>query len=283
VRRPVHPTALRLLLLRLLYRGPERRRKLRVAVGTAIRYRRALLWRSAMLTELSSSGCRLLAARGVPAGGRVRLELPDPASPAAPLRVRGRVLRSNVLGPSDPTHTLAVEFRGLKDAVRARVEQIVAAARGGSADVGPAVTRPVGARAQAPASLPPTPRVVTLSEGAHVVMGRDLSRWDPHQPRRSQRDHGWRSRSMAVLDVVVQGTVARDEGGGRCSSTRLRPACPRASQGAHRGPRALRRGDEQCRDARSGCRRGGRARLSPAASLLLRCGILRSPDPFDGP
>ena len=38
VRRPVHPAALRLLILHSLYRGPEKRRTNRVSVGATIQY-----------------------------------------------------------------------------------------------------------------------------------------------------------------------------------------------------------------------------------------------------
>jgi hypothetical protein len=39
VRRPVHPAALRLLILHALYRGPEKREVARVTIGAPIRFR----------------------------------------------------------------------------------------------------------------------------------------------------------------------------------------------------------------------------------------------------
>jgi hypothetical protein len=245
LRRPVHPTALRLLLLRLLYRGPERRSRLRVAVGTAVRFRRALLWRKAILAELSSSGCRLLTARGVRTGARLLLELRGPVSPDSPLRVSGRVVRSNTLGPADPTHTLALEFLGMNQASRECLERIVAAHGRGPASLqdggqseAPAPSSPSTASSPPGPGEPATPgeaeacgaerrhrtrtpyatRVVTLGEeAAHVVMGRDLSlggiRIEPHGGLERDQQvalaiHG----SALAVPLVVRGRVARDDG-----------------------------------------------------------------------
>lgn len=131
VRRPVHPTALRLLLLRLLYRGPERRRETRVSVGASTRYRSGLLWRRAVLTELSVGGCRLLTPRPVALGWRIGVEIPD--APGSPLRLSGRVVRSNGVGPADTSFTLAVEFLKVTPGARERLARIVASHEQGPA------------------------------------------------------------------------------------------------------------------------------------------------------
>lgn len=241
VRRPVHPTALRLLLLRLLYRGSERRRHPRVSVGVSTRWRRALVWRRAILAELSAGGCRLLTSRLVPVGRRLRIEVPDPSIPGARIRVRGRVVRANALAPGDPTATVAIQFLEPKAAVLARLEQIVAAYELGPASMpggwvleepaaptpGEAPSeqskQPVAAEASVSErrSSPRTrygARIVTLGEeAAHVVMGRDLSlggvRIEPHGGLE-------RGQSLALalhgaglaVPIVVRGTVKRDDG-----------------------------------------------------------------------
>lgn len=214
LRRPVHPTALRLLLLRLLYRGPERRRETRVSVGLAARYRAGLLWRKAVLTELSTGGCRLLAARTARPGWSITVEIPDPAASGAPLRLLGRVVRANAVSPVDPTFTLALSFVKLTEGTRQRLARIVAAHERGPASLpggweleepapAPGAAQESALQPEVPETTPEEPepqegiapeatpagadrrrapraayttRVVTLGEeAAHVVMGRDLS------------------------------------------------------------------------------------------------------------
>ena len=51
VRQPVHPAALRLLILHALYHGPEKRRNSRVSIGIAVRVRVGLRRRTAILAE----------------------------------------------------------------------------------------------------------------------------------------------------------------------------------------------------------------------------------------
>lgn len=214
VRRPVHPTALRLLLLRLLYRGPERRREPRVSVGAATRYRTGFLWRRAVLTELSVGGCRLLTYRPATPGWRIGVEVPDPSG--SPLRIAGRVVRSNAVSPTDPTCTLAVSFGKLTDPTIDRLARIISAHESGPAslpdgceieeasqemaapellaaepEVEPGEGAESGITSESPGEAAPEPgpverrrsarpaygmRVVTLGEeAARVVMGRDLS------------------------------------------------------------------------------------------------------------
>jgi len=247
VRRPVHPTALRLLLLRLLYRGPERRSELRVSVGATTRYRRALLWRRAILTELSAGGCRLLAPRALRAGSKVDLEIPDPDSPGAPVRMLGRIVRCNAMSPTDPTFTLALQFIRVGDAVHQRLVQIVEAYGRGpvsladgwdledvaaeriapeavamepeTAELALADPKPpLGAERRSSQRPSYVTRVVTLGEeAAQVLMARDLStggiRVEPHGGlERGQRLalalHG----IGLEVPIVVRGSVFRDDG-----------------------------------------------------------------------
>ena len=77
VRRPVHAEALRLMLLHCCYKGEERRREPRVAVGVEISFRAGPASRGATLVDLSSRGCRLLSQHRVELGKRVTVELPE--------------------------------------------------------------------------------------------------------------------------------------------------------------------------------------------------------------
>ncbi len=93
VRRPVHPAALRLLILHSLYRGPEKRRTGRVLVGFPVRYRVGLRRRRAMLVDLSLAGCRLVTEQRLDLGQRITLQLPSDVVGGRPLTVMGDVVR----------------------------------------------------------------------------------------------------------------------------------------------------------------------------------------------
>lgn len=93
VRRPVHPTAFRLLLLHSLYRGPERRSR-RVVVGTAIRFRTGLLKKEGMLTDLSLRGCQIVSRHALRPGQSMVVWIPETSAIGAKLfAVRGAVVR----------------------------------------------------------------------------------------------------------------------------------------------------------------------------------------------
>jgi hypothetical protein len=93
VRRPVHPEALRLLILHCLYRGEEKRRDPRVAVGFEISFRAGLLNRKATLADLSVRGCRLLSHTRFEVGKRIKLQIPEALETGDPFSVAGRFIR----------------------------------------------------------------------------------------------------------------------------------------------------------------------------------------------
>lgn len=128
VRRPVHPVAVRKLLLHALYRGPDRRAR-RVAVGVPVRFRATLRSRPALLADLSTRGCQLVGCRTLAPGRRVTVYLPDPAAAGRSFPVGGRVVRVVRGGESG----FAVEFRGASERVRERLRESVAAYADGPA------------------------------------------------------------------------------------------------------------------------------------------------------
>jgi hypothetical protein len=121
IRRPVHPIAVRLLLLHALYRGPDRRAR-RVAVGVQVRFRATFFSRAALLADLSTRGCQLVACRTLPSGRRVTVYLPEPSAPGRSFSVSGRVVRAVRGGESG----FAVEFQGVSERVRERLRESVA-------------------------------------------------------------------------------------------------------------------------------------------------------------
>jgi len=98
VRRPVHSEALRLLVLRSLYRGPEKRRGVRVPFGVAVECRIGATRVDALLAELSSGGCRIVVPRTTrplaPVGAGVVVTIP-PDDDDEPLSLYGTVLRAH--------------------------------------------------------------------------------------------------------------------------------------------------------------------------------------------
>ena len=128
VRRPVHPTALRLLILRALYRGDERRSDARVPVGFDISLRSGMRRRDALLVDLSRGGCRLIADRALPAGAKLSLHLPGELLGDTDLTVSGQILRCerDAQALADGGFRIAVRFHDLQNATRESLERFLA-------------------------------------------------------------------------------------------------------------------------------------------------------------
>jgi hypothetical protein len=128
VRLPVHPAALRLLVLHSVYRGPERRRTPRASIGSPVRIRTGLRRRTAILVDLSVRGCRLLATDPLPEGRRLSLAIPAELAGGRPLSLQGVAGRVAEADPRMPgVRTVVVLFQGISDRDGRRVAEIVAA------------------------------------------------------------------------------------------------------------------------------------------------------------
>jgi hypothetical protein len=129
VRRPVHPEALRLLLLRALFRGRDRREAPRVPFGCEIALRFGLRRRPATLLELSRTGCRVLTREWLEPGDRLGVRIPSQITGNRPLTLAGRVVRSERRRAVQPEQRvgLALRFDRLADAARAALEALIAA------------------------------------------------------------------------------------------------------------------------------------------------------------
>jgi hypothetical protein len=251
VRLPVHPAALRLLVLHSLYRGPERRRQPRVGIGAAVRIRSGLRRRPALLVDLSLRGCRLLVANPPPRGRRLSLSVPGSVAGGRPLAlvaVVARVLEPDARMPG--VTALVALFQGVSERDSRRLAEIVASHASGPATCDPGSEAPlvdprewpsappVAARPEAAApdpaeeataeiqqgepraapASPPADLVLALGlEAARVLIGRDLSaggmRIDPH-PDLGEGDELRLALHLGVQPepVVVRARVLRDEG-----------------------------------------------------------------------
>jgi hypothetical protein len=240
VRRPVHPAALRLLLLHSLYRGPEKRRNLRVSVGAPVRYRAGLRRRSGIMADLSLTGCRLLSTHPVERGRSLRLSIPAELAGKKGFTLTGTVLRTGASELPGVTAS-AIAFRKLPPKVRDQLRSTVAAHITGPAMLPEGeVLAPLSSVAEAPEATPGEPagrpaaakprerrrnprlpyeeHVIALGvEAARVLIGCDISlegmRVDSH-PDLSVGDElqialHVRAREKAL---VVRARVTRDDG-----------------------------------------------------------------------
>ncbi len=196
VRRPVHPAALRLLILHSLYRGPEKRRTNRVSIGAAVRIRSGFRRRNAILAELSPTGCRILApsgSHGAKNGANLTLQLPPELCNGRALAIPGRVLR--IESAQCGTNAIAIHFSSLRSSVAEKLRFVLAAHSEGPATLENRVaaqtaplplddqtreSEPTASDASAERRQQPRHdmdrRVIALGEqAARVLMGRDLS------------------------------------------------------------------------------------------------------------
>lgn len=138
VRRPVHPEALRLLLLHGLYSGDERRDEPRIPVGFEISFRSGLLPRKATLADLSSRGCRLISKYALAPGKRISVTIPKNGVGGDSMTVKGHVIRMGLderLGPLGP-YSSAIGFKELSPDARHELEWILEELRTGPATLG---------------------------------------------------------------------------------------------------------------------------------------------------
>ena len=152
VRRPVHPEALRLLLLHCLYKGDEKRRDPRVPVGFEVSFRAGLLNRRATLADLSMRGCRLLSHTRIDDGKRIRIQIPDALDPNELLTLTGRVLRAtqDAGAGSEPQHALAVLFDTVGSDAQAALEKIIDERSQGPATLAPGADQASNADSRQP-------------------------------------------------------------------------------------------------------------------------------------
>jgi hypothetical protein len=206
IQRPVHRTALRLLIIHALYQGPEKRRHQRVTIGSTVRYRLGLRKRSALLADLSLRGCRLITAEAAQRDKPIKVFLGSDLGGSKDLAMRGRVVRSGPTeGASSGSHATAVAFdcvsrdeaRLLKeilvahvtapavldrsDAARANALEAVAAVKSRSKDSesagSSATSRPTPAdeRREEPRYSIDRHIIALGVEAARVLIGRDIS------------------------------------------------------------------------------------------------------------
>jgi hypothetical protein len=128
LRRPVHPSALRLLVLHMIYRGPERRRLRRVNATIPVRCRVGWWPSQGLLLEFSVGGCSLLTDRALPAGQKIKVFLPAELGLGRKLGIKGHVVRSDPAASGKPgDHVAAIDFGELSPDTHQRLAAAVVA------------------------------------------------------------------------------------------------------------------------------------------------------------
>jgi hypothetical protein len=184
VARPVHATALRLLILHVAYRGPERRREARASIGAEVQYRSGLRKRRAVLAELSLRGCRLVTPSALATGKAVKIQLPGQLAEHKPFSISGRVVRSHLAGDGEGEHMVAVAFHGLSEAQGQQLRRIYECHASGPARSNDSTADAYAADSEGiPAERRTAPRhefhehIIALGhEAARVLLCRDISR-----------------------------------------------------------------------------------------------------------
>ena len=168
VRRPVHPAALRLLLVHALYRGPERRTR-RVAVGAPVRFRLGLLKRDGTLADLSMRGCLLLSRHSVRVGQGVVIWVPDPATDGRSFALRGSVVRTMTTDSGE--RGFGVDFGKVAKVLAPQLKAAVTAHLDGPAAGSKELVSPAIARAQAAPPETPIPDAGTTQPVTYNAAG----------------------------------------------------------------------------------------------------------------
>ena len=221
VRQPVHPAALRLLILHALYRGPEKRRATRVSMGAPVSFRSGLRRRPAILAELSTRGCRMMVDpgchRAAPDKSVTVVLPPEVTNDKRSLSLRGHVMR--ISSAEAGSEVIAVRFELLRETARKRLESIVSAHRHGPAVLDETVARALHSLPIIPDDAEPLP--ITPEDADRKPLDLDGPANEATSERRSQERHALSRRIVALSDEAARVLIGRDlsVGGMRIDST----------------------------------------------------------------
>jgi len=229
IRRPVNPYALRLILLRAIYSGEERRQEDRVPIGAPVAYRTGLFRRAGTIAELSQRGGRLLTDAPPRTGSRITLQLTVPDANRT-ISLRARVVRTSHEAVVENQHTVAFAFEE-KDR-SADLQRLLQHYKSGPAQVSTEFEGEAEEASRLPLAAPSSDaerrkherhvfrnEVIGLSEeAATVLVGRDLSVGGMRVEGNGQLELGMRLR-LAVFGapreepILVRAEVTRADDG----------------------------------------------------------------------
>jgi hypothetical protein len=209
--RPVHPDALRLLLLHVLYQGPEKRRAHRVQIGASAHYRSGLRKRPAVLLDLSISGCRLLLfEQDVKQGVGLTIFVPADREGSRYLKVRGKVIRFSQAPSNGEGRTAHVVFDALSAKLARRVDQAVAEFAEGPSSVEAALAEQPAAVAATQQDEPEELDEALREDGQCLEGGDSDDAPETGDDRRGQPRHIFTRRVVILRKDTARVLIGRD-------------------------------------------------------------------------
>ena len=232
IRRPVHPYALRLVLLRALYSGSERRKDLRFPIGSTVSFRSGFRRKTATLADLSMRGARLLVDQPATLGSRLTLQMERELAGDKALSIRGKVVRVSDGPEQDGQYVAGLQFENPKRDTLLRLRELLKSSAMGPAVLPADTTLPEASTQEptTPIAAPASPEnrrkydravfrreVVQLDdEASSVLLGRDISLGGMRVESESNLGLGDQLR-LAIYGgpredpFIVRGTVVRQE------------------------------------------------------------------------
>ncbi len=201
VRLPIHPYALRLLLLRALYDGREHRSLMRFPIGAGVQAREGLKRSDVTLADLSENGCQLLCTEPIIPDRKISVRLARSLTSLPGLWVTGSVIRCSPchISGNGRGFTIAIRFDRLDREEVNSVKAVLAKLSEGPlpvANITTAGSTPSSSQgkdsftqrataslkrllrrktARDPRCIYPRPVIALGDKGAVVVSGRNLS------------------------------------------------------------------------------------------------------------
>jgi hypothetical protein len=130
IRRPVHPHALRLVLLKAMYSGEERRREQRHPIGCTVVFRSGLRRKNAVLADLSQRGGLILSDAPHAPGTKLNLQLPKSLGSRA-VTLKSRVVRCGDHPDPEGQYAIGLAFEPMKSVQVAELRDILRSRREG--------------------------------------------------------------------------------------------------------------------------------------------------------
>lgn len=201
VRRPVHPTALRLFLLHCLYRGRDRRGNERVCIGSTVQVRGGWLRRKVLLAEMSSRDCRLVTRHRFKLNQSIQLKLPRAVTGGRPISLTGRVVRIGDANSRSGVRDVCLIFDHLGGPkARLLANLIKSHASGPAMFVGDFAERPIDPHPVAAISSPAEP----MQSPPRAALPTHAQETQPEANRRAAARHAFERRIIALSDEAAR-------------------------------------------------------------------------------
>lgn len=199
IQQPVHPVALRLLVLHVLYEGPERRRRDRTAMDAKVKLKRGFRSRSGTLIQLSPRGCGVIVDRSYELGDEISLVAPKSVTGGSAVPVPGHIVAQDA--HADGGRLISIAFSTLssnhKLAIQSWMEQAIGDGR-------------LSPRTNAPPSEVPAPTATSPgSTPPAVEPSADPIEEIPSDRRRNRRAE-YEQRVLASGDGRASALLGRD-------------------------------------------------------------------------